>query len=74
MKNLAEILTAINNANKRWLTVEDFEDEFKIGENGQEAWRKNGTLPFSKIGKRIYYDRFLVDKVFEEHTVNKALV
>lgn len=58
-----------NAIQKRWLTTDEFEKEFNVGLSGQETWRKKRILPFTKIGSRIYYDRQLIDKVFEEHCV-----
>ncbi len=66
-KQIAELLAQVKQ--KRWLTTEDFEEEFKVGYKTQEKMRKERRMPFSKFGGRVYYDRKLIDKTLEEHIV-----
>lgn len=54
----------------RWMTPRQFADEFAIAESTQGKMRSKREIPFSKIGgKFIRYDRLLIDKWFEDHTV-----
>jgi len=53
----------------RWMSIEDFRLQFGISKPTQARLRKNGNLPYSKIGKVIRYDRILIDKYFEDHRV-----
>lgn len=57
---------------KRWLSPRDLEEEFGISQSSQSKMRmssNSSTLPFSKIGKYIKYDRIEIDKWFENHRV-----
>lgn len=54
---------------KRWLTIKDFEDEFCIKASTQAKMRKDKVLPYTKLGGFVFYDRNIIDKVFENHTV-----
>lgn len=57
----------------RWLNTTTFAEEFGIAPSTQAKMRKAKTLPYSKIGGFIFYDRNLIDKVFEEHCVTKGI-
>ena len=54
----------------RWLTIEDVEREYKFNRNTQYRMRKAKKIPFSKVGKKIRYDRIELDKWLED---NKAV-
>ncbi len=54
---------------KRWLNVKEFENEFGIASSTQAKWRKEKKLPYSKMGGFVFYDRNLIDKMFENHCV-----
>ncbi len=56
---------------RRWLTPKTFEEEFEVGYKAQEVWRKKGILPYSKMSGKVFYDRKLIDKVFEENTIRE---
>ncbi len=61
---------------KRWLTPEDLKNEYGFSKSTQAKMRmasNSSTLPFSKIGKYIRYDRFAIDKWLEEHAVQGGL-
>jgi hypothetical protein len=54
---------------KRWLTIKDFEEEFGVASSTQAKMRKEKVLPYSKLGGFVFYDRHLIDKVLEDHTI-----
>lgn len=59
----------MGNILKRWLTVEDFTNEFGMSKDTQVKKRASGVLPYSKLGGFIYYDRYKIDKLLEEHHI-----
>jgi len=63
---------SIKTVNKRWLSPSDLEVEFGFSKSTQAKMRmvsSCSTIPFSKIGKYIRYDRVAIDKWLEEHQV-----
>ena len=52
---------------KRWLTIEDVENEYKFKSNTQKRMRHLKLIPFSKVGKKIRYDRLELDKWLEDN-------
>ena len=62
----------MNSINNRWLTPSDLETEYKFKKNWQGKARmasNSSSIPFSKIGKFIRYDRLLIDAWLENHNV-----
>jgi len=55
---------------KRWLTIEELESEYGFNNNSQKRMRRLKLIPFSKVGKKIRYDRLELDKWLED---NKAV-
>ena len=55
---------------KRWLTIQDVEIEYGFNRNTQNRLRRLKQIPFSKVGKKIRYDRLELDKWLED---NKAV-
>jgi len=57
---------------KRWLNPSELAEEFGISKSTQSKMRQRNsasTLPFSKVGKYIRYDRIAIDKWLEEHKI-----
>ena len=57
---------------KRWLNPSELETEFGFSKSTQAKMRmasNSSTIPFSKIGKYIRYDRIAIDKWLEDHQV-----
>ena len=57
---------------KRWLSPKDLNEVFGFSESSQAKMRmtsNSSTLPFSKVGKYIRYDRIEIDKWLENHQV-----
>ncbi len=65
-------MTVENFLQKRWLNPSEFEDEYDFSKSTQAKMRMEShpsTIPFSKIGKFIRYDRILIDKWLEDHQI-----
>lgn len=52
---------------KRWLTIEDVEREYGFNNNTQKRMRRLKLIPFSKVGKKVRYDRLELDKWLEDN-------
>lgn len=62
----------LNLEQKRWLNPSELEVEYGFSKSSQAKMRmasNSSTLPFSKIGKYVRYDRVAIDKWLEEHQV-----
>ena len=61
-----------NKHQKRWLNPAEFAEEFGISTSTQSKMRMAShpsTLPFSKVGKFVLYDRIEIDAWLESHAV-----
>ena len=61
---------------KRWLTPAELEAEYGFSKSAQAKMRmasNSSTLPFSKIGKFIRYDRQEIDRWLEENKVQGGM-
>lgn len=57
---------------KRWLSPSELAEEFGISKSTQSKMRmksSSSTIPFSKIGKIIKYDRIALNQWFEDHKI-----
>lgn len=57
---------------KDWLSPVDLENEYGISKSTQGKFRMSSnasTIPFSKVGKYIRYNRNAINKWLEEHQV-----
>ncbi len=57
---------------KRWLNPSELQREYGFSKSSQAKMRMSSnasTLPFSKIGKFIRYDRKAIDIWLEEHQI-----
>jgi len=57
---------------KRWISPIEFSEEFGISTSTQAKMRMSShpsTLPFSKVGKFVRYDRIKIDAWLEEHSI-----
>ena len=45
-----------------WLDKQDIMQEFHISERTLHNWRKKKYLPFTRLGRRIFYNRTLLEK------------
>lgn len=55
---------------KRWLTIADVANEYGFNNNTQKRMRRLKLLPFSKLGKKVRYDRIELDKLLEDNKVS----
>ena len=63
--------------NKRWLTPSELENEYGFSKSTQAKMRmasNSATLPFSKVGKFIRYDRHAIDAWLEDHAIQGGVV
>ncbi len=51
---------------KRWLNPDELEVLFKIGKSLQSKMRMNKSIPYSKLGGLVRYDRHKIDEMFED--------
>jgi len=68
-KQLQELIKAIRQTQKQWLTTGDLETEFGIHKSTQSKMRTSKTLPYHKIGKNIKYYRPDINKMFLDSKV-----
>lgn len=57
---------------KRWLNPLELEEEYGFSRSTQAKMRmasNSSSLPFSKVGKYVRYDREAIDKWLEEHQI-----
>jgi isocitrate dehydrogenase kinase/phosphatase len=74
-----EILTEIqkllsqrqNPATKKWLKSNEVRRLLTISPGTLQSLRLNGTLPFTKIGRVIFYDYDDIQKMIEVHKTNR---
>jgi hypothetical protein len=57
------------NFQKRWLTPENFFQEYGFSLSRQAYLRSQRRIPYSKIGRYIRYDRLEIDQWFIDHKV-----
>ena len=58
---------------KKLLTSKDVEEEYGIFERNLERWRAEGIGPqYTTIGRRIYYERTILDTYIKAGRVNVA--
>lgn len=60
------------NTQTRWLSPLRLENEYGFSKSSQAKMRmasNSSTIPFSKIGRYIRYDRYAIDKWLEQHQV-----
>ena len=51
----------------RWLMIKDVEREYGFNNNSQKRMRRLKQIPFSKVGKKIRYDRIELNKWLEDN-------
>ena len=56
----------------KWLSPSELETEYGFSKSTQSKMRmqsSSSTIPFSKVGKFVKYDRVAIDKWLEQHKV-----
>ena len=57
---------------KRWLSPDEFENEFGMSKSTQAKKRSLRELPYTKFGGYVRYDRNKINELFESHCVDVA--
>ncbi len=68
-KHLEDLLS---NENDILLTTEEVAERYKIPKQTQKIYREKQGLPFTKPGKRILYNKVLLDMWLRQYSVNEA--
>ena len=58
---------------KRWLTTNDFFLEFNFSISFQAKLRSKAAIPYTKVGRKIFYDRKEINAWLEDHSVVKKI-
>jgi predicted DNA-binding transcriptional regulator AlpA len=71
LRDLKEILSNsnLNQINKKWINSKEVMEILQISSSTLQNYRVNGTLPFSKIAGKIYYDMEDIQKIIIENKV-----
>lgn len=64
-----ELIDMVQQSQKKWLTADELEVEYGILKSTQAKMRMARTLPYSKIGKYVRYNREEIDRLFEDAKV-----
>ncbi|WP_298367578.1 helix-turn-helix domain-containing protein [uncultured Lutibacter sp.] len=66
---LAEISTLLEGKTepKKWLRSSDVKEMLNISDGTLQTLRVNGTLPYTKMGKTMYYEYSDVTKILTEN-------
>ena len=54
-----------------WLDNQDVMQALYISKRTLQTLRTNGTLPFSRIGNKIYYKRSDIEDILQKNYTNK---
>ncbi len=54
------------------LTTDEVADRYKIDKQTQKIYREKQGLPFTKPGKRIYYNKAALDLWLKQYAVNEV--
>lgn len=60
--------TPVMSSSRKWLKSKDVLKLLNISSGTLQQMRTNGTIPFSRIGGVIYYDRDMVNEMINTHT------
>ena len=55
---------------KRWLTIQDLKKDYGFGVDSQAKMRMKRKIPFSKVGKKVFYCRFAIDSWLENNKID----
>lgn len=60
---------------KRWINPKELEERYHIKWNTQSKWRMKNSkikIPFSKIGKFVFYEINEIEKWLKDHAIRSA--
>jgi hypothetical protein len=55
--------------NKKWLKNKEVMRMLNISQSTLQTFRSNGTIPFTKIGSTLYYDKLDILKLLDENKI-----
>ena len=58
--------------NEELLTTDEVAKRYKIDKQTQKIYREKQGLPFTKPGKRIYYNKAALDMWLKQYSVNEV--
>ena len=64
-----ELIDQIVKSQKQWLNSDELEAEYRILKSTQAKMRQKKTLPYSKVGKYVRYNRAEIEKMFADAKV-----
>ena len=64
-----ELIDMVMKSQKQWLNSDELEAEYGILKSTQAKMRMAKTLPYSKIGKYVRYNRTEINKLFADAKV-----
>ncbi|HEX8357447.1 MAG TPA: helix-turn-helix domain-containing protein [Segetibacter sp.] len=53
--------------NEVWVDKQDILEQLHISPRTLQTWRSEGVLPFSRLGKKIYYNQHDVNNMLLKH-------
>jgi len=60
----------MENTTKEWITPPEFHQEFGICISTQNKMRMAKTVPYSKIGNKVFYNREKINQWFHDAQVS----
>ena len=58
-----------NNVKKEWLSTIDLEEEFGIKISTRNKMRMAKKIPYSKFGKKVFYNRTKINAMLEKCSI-----
>ena len=68
-EQIQELIEVVKKTQKQWLNSDELEAEFGIIKSTQAKMRMAKTLPYSKIGKYVRYNRDEINQLFSDAKV-----
>jgi MerR family transcriptional regulator, repressor of the yfmOP operon len=62
-------MNAINQLQNKWLSTDEVCHLLMISKRTLQSYRDQKTLPFSQIGRKIYYKSLDIDEYLERHYI-----
>ena len=62
-----------NSSNEQWIKTSQLKKMLKISHGTLQNLRINGTIPYTKIGGIIYYNRQEIQKIIESNKIHNAI-
>lgn len=63
---LNTLLSQNHTTQKKWLRSQEVREMFNISAGTLQNYRINGVIPFTRLGKTIYYSREDIEKLLEK--------